>query len=327
MFTLEYGILHFQPGLIKLINLQYKVRLVTEQKPEAIIEGFQEKLRTQWQQHRKQAFNANTKGAAYENALQNFLREYFGDIYNIRTRTAVVDRELKVFNVFGAGESELDVVATYKQAVPNIILQSGDMQWVPYDGVAFVSEVKSKLTASAIEADLVKLAKLNTLGRDNISNRFNRKQTGITQLTWPDEDGNKQSRNVTINHQIKCLVYDKSSISGERLYNTLCFDTEVWDLVLIVDEELLLISPELPFVEGWYRRTNIEGFENESEMFPEILVLPEGIVWFILLLSISIPRPLPFDATQALIQLIQREWSEDAGKYNEIVGSWDELFL
>jgi|GEM_PF-4901701 len=295
------------------------------QNPEALIEGFQRKLRSQWEQHRQQQFNANTKGATYEKALRDFLAEYFNGVYSLRTRTAVVDRKLECFDIFNAGESELDVVASFRQAVPQIILQSGDMKWVPYDGVAFVCEVKSKLTTSALESDLEKLAKLNELGRDNISQRFTPDSAGQTNLFWKDEDGHKSGMNATVNHQLKCLVYDKSSISGETLIKKLQDFPDIWDLILIVEDDLLLVSPNLPFTDGWYDRISIEGIEDDSLDFPEMVVLPEGIIWFILLIAISIPRPRPFDAISALIQLVQREWRDEAAKYNTVVGAWNKL--
>lgn len=292
--------------------------------PESIIEGCNQQLRDQWRQHRKQSFNANTKGATYETTLKKFLDNYYSDIYNIYTRTAVVDRDLECFDTFDAGESELDVVACFKQAVPGIILESGDMRWVPYDGVAFVCEVKSKLTTSSLESDLEKLAKLNNLGRDHPSRRFDPKRTGQTKMHW---DGGRVK--TTTNRQLKCLVYDESSISPESLMEKLQVDTKIWDLVLVVEDDIILASPNLPFVDGWYDRfeipVDIEELDDDAELLPDVLVLPEGVLWFILLIGISVPRPSPFDATQALLQLVQREWKEEPSKYNKMIGAWHQL--
>jgi hypothetical protein len=294
--------------------------------PEALIEGFREKLQTQWKQHRKQAFNANTKGAAYENALKHFLDEYFDGVFSIRTRTAVIDQNLSCFDIFNAGESEIDVVASFKQAVPEIILESGDMKWVSYDAVAFICEVKSKLTASALESDLEKLAKLTELDPDDPYNRFPRPSTDRTEL-FVEDSGQKQKTTTTVNHQVKCLVYDESSVAGDTLLNRLQEFTDIWDLVLVVDRDILIISPNLPFVEGWYQRINIPD-ENVSanEIYPDILVLQDGIVWFILLLSASVPRPPAFDASSALMQLAQRQWMDDVTAYDRHAGFWHKLF-
>lgn len=216
------------------------------------------------------------------------------------------------------------MVASFKQAVPGIILESGDMRWVPYDGVAFVCEVKSKLTASSLEDDLEKLAKLNALGREVPSRRFDPNRTGKTKMSW---DGGQIK--TTTNRQLKCLVYDESSVSAETLMEKLLVDTEIWDLLLIVEEELVLVSPNLPFVDGWYDRFEFELDVDKVEandLFPDVLVLPEGILWFILIIGVSVPRPSPFDATQALLQLVQREWKDEPSKYNQMMGAWDQLF-
>jgi hypothetical protein len=284
------------------------------QDPEALVEGFNEQLRGKWVDHRRQAFNSNTKGAAYENALADLLKEYFGGIYDIRTRTAVIDEYLECFDVFSAGTAEFDVVANFSQAVPRVILESGDMKWVPYDGTAFICEVKSEINTSKLEDDLAKLAKLKKIEADNQYNRFPNNSGGTRMYTEPERGQKKNPQEIYVNHQLKCLVYDECSISESSLREIAETDTEIWDLILIADENILYVSPELPFVDAWIDRISFNG---ESFELPEDTLLPltDGFVWFIIALSVSIPRPRPFDVTPALLHLVQRDWLKHGGYF------------
>lgn len=291
--------------------------------PEALLDGLQEKLRSEWQQHRKQSFNTNTKGAAYENALQGFLLEYFEGLYTIETRTAIIDRKLECFQRFDPGENEIDVVSSFRQAVPGVVFKSGEMAWVPYDGVAFLCEVKSKLTKPALEDDITKFAKVESLP---IKSRFDH-NSGRTKLTSFDSN-ETIVRDLSVSHPLKCLVYDKESISGEVFFNKITETTEVWDLILIVDENLIVMSPELPFADTWYDRFEYEDGDLDidfAEVMPEVVVLPDGLVWFILALGFSIPRPIPFDTTSALLALVQGEWEGGPRGY-ETMNAFQRLF-
>lgn len=290
---------------------------MSQYSPEGLINSFGSEIQSNWRQHRKQIFNQNTKGAAYERTLSDFLGDYFGHLYNIYTRTAVIDKRLTCFDVFNAGESEIDVVSTYTQAVPGIIFESSEMRWVPYDAVAFVCEVKSKITTSSLESDLLKFAKLKNIEPDDQSNRFRGIQS-TTDLFIESEPGNRiRSVEATVGHQLKCLVYDEASISEESLRELLREDTEIWDILLIVDKNIIFLSPELPFTDFWNERFTFSTEEEDiplSEALPEILCLQDGLLWFILVLALSIPRTLPFDASMALLRMATRDWKEE-GNY------------
>jgi len=299
--------------------------------PNAIIEGFSQKLQSEWEQHRRQSFNTNTKGKAYERALKGFLEEYFDGVYKIQTRTAVIDSKLNCFDVLSAGENEIDVVASFRQAIPNLILKSGDMIWVPWDAVSFICEVKSSITKGSLESDLEKLAALTELGSTYRGGRFPQ-MTGRTSLTTGNNPNKRTVQSdVTVDHQLKCLVYDENKISGESLLEVATEFTEIWDLILIVDDNTILVSPELPFVDGWYSRFQDIELENGdqinlAEAHPDVLVLPDGLVWFILLISMSIPRPPPFDASTSLMRLVQGDWQDENHEYSQLISAWDRLF-
>lgn len=292
-----------------------------EQDPNALLEGVNEKLRNQWQQHRRQAFNPNTKGAAYETTLKNFLLEYFKGVYHIRTRAAVIDRHLDCFEVFNAGENEFDVVGSFRQAIPELVFESGEMKWVTFEGIAFVCEVKSELNNTSLESDLEKLAKLKTLEYDNPKDRFPNQYGGTRMYIKSDGPEKKAAVKTTVEHQLKCLVYDNASISETDLRERIQTDPEIWDLLLVVDENVLFVSPNLPFTDSWYKRFNLGNLDEEedggnlSELLAEELpapALPDGFTWFVLLIAISIPHPRPFDVSAALIALVQKDWDEEA---------------
>lgn len=291
--------------------------------PEALIEGFNEKLRSKWKNHRRQSFNTSTKGSAYENTLQRFLMEYFSGTYDIRTNTVMVDDELEVFDIFNSGDAEFDVVANFRQYTPSVIFESGDMKWVPYEGVAFICEVKSSLTKSALEDDLEKYAKLYELGKaESFRSRFPQ-ETAQTRLV---HEGSSQRTSVSVPHQLRCLVYDEQSIAVDTLYDVLAEYTEIWDIVVIVEEGVIIVSPEHPFVEGWFKRIDVgELTDPLLDELPDILALPDGLIWFIILLTVSIPQPPQWGSGSALMKLVQREWKDEGGMYDTIALAWEQL--
>lgn len=65
---------------------------------EWLFEKIQEQLQHDWKQWRD--IYANSKGLTYEQSLANFLESYFGGVYDINTRVATIDSELRCFDVF-----------------------------------------------------------------------------------------------------------------------------------------------------------------------------------------------------------------------------------
>ncbi len=233
-----------------------------------LLDGLRNRLKSQWEESRKQSFNSNVKGASYEKTLANFLQEYIGGTYDIYTRIAVIDRKLKCFDLFTPGQNEIDVVASFPQAKPQIVFELEEMTWVPYYGVAFICEVKSELSTTALKEDLKKTGKLSKMERTS--------EFGVSLKT-----------DSSVEYQLKCLVYDKApSIDIETVYKILEKNMENWDLVLIVEKDVLLVHPDLPFGERlknplFYVKVTDRGIVHASN----------GLIWFLLFLSVSIDYP------------------------------------
>lgn len=270
-----------------------------------LLDGFEERLRTQWKFYRQQAYNANTKGAAYESAFAELLKDYFGGIYDIRTRAAVIDHDLRCFEVFdNPQQNEIDVVAVSKQAKPRFVFQANQMQWVPYNGVSFACEVKSKLSTSDLRGDLNKLHKLRQLtgeeGRQLIPMGFN--------------------SDLSVNHQLLCLIYDDSSaVNVDTAAGILREHIEDWDLVLLVNEDKLIINPSLPIGQTPLDEDDVpEDLEPAEAALMKwdianqhssegLLILEDGFLRFIINLSLSIPfSPAVETATPLLMMLHHR---------------------
>jgi hypothetical protein len=71
----------------------------------------------------------------------------------------VLDCELKVKEIFKGTENEFDTLAIHGYSVPMLVHH----RLIPYDSIAFLIEVKQTLTVTSLEADLIKLGKLEGL--------------------------------------------------------------------------------------------------------------------------------------------------------------------
>lgn len=130
-----------------------------EEVSQGITKQFQDSFTTIRETH----YNPNTKGYSYEKILKDFLEKYLGGILDFYVRSAILDSELKCFDIFGTRENEFDVIAMYKNASPKIVMEIQDTHFLSYDGVAFIVEVKQTLTKPSLEKDLKKLSKLSKL--------------------------------------------------------------------------------------------------------------------------------------------------------------------
>jgi hypothetical protein len=214
----------------------------------------------------------------------------------VRTKTAIIDKDLQCFELFDFyhGEDEMDVVGTFKQSKPQVIFETGNggetMSWVPFDGVAFICEIKSNLTASGLESDLEKLSKLRKL--DASSDRFKHKKEGDFDVEEP----------------LRCLIYDNETISEDTLHDYLHEFIEDWHMLLIIENDVLLINTSLiPYTNFFMpssdyfihadmldgASTLFEEYAKEAAEVPdsELLSFYDGIFHFIMCLSYSTPDP------------------------------------
>lgn len=249
-----------------------------------LLEGLRNRLRSQWREYRKQSYNPNSKGAAYEKALANLLRDYVGGTYDIRTRTAVIDDSLECFNIFSPSENEIDVVAIFPQSKPQVVFEADNLSWIPYHGVAFICEVKSALTTTALRDDLAKTGKLAEIERE-------------------DGFGVTIGGSTTVNYQLKCLVYDEvKSVSIDTIYDILEQNIDAWDLLLLVERNELIANPKLPFSE-----TAGKPLYCHKNTDAGLVHVHNGLLWFLAYISVSIDYPPSISTVTPLLEMIHRE--------------------
>ena len=198
-----------------------------------------------------------------------------------------------MFN-FQSGEDEIDIVGTFKQSKPEVVFETdvgtGTMSWVPYDGVAFVCEIKSNLTSSSLTEDLKKLSKIRRL--ETAPNRFKNKQEGDFDVEEP----------------LRCLIYDTEEIKDGTLHEKLHEFIEEWHILLIVESNTILINTSLvpytsifqPSSEDFIHEDLPEEFrewmELESREMAEaddskLLSFYHGLFHFVMCVSYSTPDP------------------------------------
>jgi hypothetical protein len=273
-----------------------------------LLAALQEQLQSDWKEFRD--LYHNSKGAQYERTLANLFEQYFGGVYDVRTRAAVIDPDGDCFDAFDfrSGSEELDIVASFQQSKPRVVFETGDesnpLPWVPYEGVAFVCEVKSRLDKAALDSDLFKLGKLTRLD-ETIADRF----------------GPKIGGKFTVDDPLKLLVYDKASIDDEVLNTTLEEASDDWHMLLIAENDTLLMNTTLPVSNqvvpsasefgpeplGELPEFALEFIESETgyDTDPEIVSLDRGLLWFVAALSISIPDPLSVSTTDSILSLFR----------------------
>jgi len=278
--------------------------------PHGLISNFQTQLEHQWSRFRELEGDDSARGSSYESAFSDLLEEYFGGRFDIFTNCSVMDHSLSCFDAFERGaQNEIDVIGLYNHATPRLVLRERDMKWVPLEGVAFLCEVKSRVDKGRIQSDLQKLSILRELESDP-DDRF-----GVT-----------VSGDYSVDHQLHCLIYDRSSISDETLNSNLS-ESEVWDLVLLVEDDVLIINHTLPVIEilkfqavksqasnmasddGEVKRTMVPDEENYT-----CLSLSNGLAWFMLALSGSVPWPVGLTTTRSFTQLLAE--SQTGMKYS-----------
>lgn len=274
--------------------------------PEGLISNFQTQLEHQWRRFRDIEGDDSARGSSYEAALQQLLEEYFGGRFDILSNCSIMDSQLACFNSFrNNAQNEIDVVALFSHASPRIILRETNLNWVPLEGVSFLCEVKSRIDKPRLESDLEKLEIVRDLEMD------------------PDERfGTKVHGEYSVDHQLHCLVYDRCSISNNSL-NSLLKENSVWDMVLLVEDDILIVNNTLPVIEYLHAMAVSSQTQNVEKEFDEpmeivtpgeedsyCLSLGNGLAWFIIALSITIPVPLGVTTVSSLSQLVSRSSTE-----------------
>lgn len=279
---------------------------------EWLFERVEEQLRHNWDEIRE--VYANSKGNIYEQTLSDFLSSYFGGVYDINTKVAFIDSNLVCFEEFDftQGNEEIDVVASFSQSNPRIIWETGqdsrDLKWVPFEGIAFICEVKSQFTKQNLIKDLEKLESISQVS-DALEDRFSLTITG----------------EYTISNPIQCLVYDKASISDDTLENILTTNYSHWHMILLVESNVLLLNRNLPFSKCFLPGTHLSNLDFDpleaaqildrmnADLDPDIITLDNGLFWFLIVLSASIPQPMSVNTANSLLSLVSStQWQTKA---------------
>jgi hypothetical protein len=245
-------------------------------------------------------YNTNTKGADYENVICELLNNYLGSRFDFYNRAHIIDSEMEYLKFFKTGANEIDVVGTFNTTAPKIVLKAGGLVIVPYDAVALLSQVKSKLDSQKLHEDLISLENIMRL---KVSpNRF-----------LPHEvSGFDEKRPCK---PFRLLVYFQKSIDDNSMERLSTQYSEVWDALLLVDEEELLINRDLPFVNSLFK----EGLQDKN---PNKTFLPWKDAPFTILLTMitrTIPVPLAVDVNRTLLKIVffargERTGNQDDGE-------------
>ncbi|MHA1609439.1 MAG: DUF6602 domain-containing protein [Candidatus Njordarchaeales archaeon] len=183
--------------------------------------------------------NPNIKGQDIELAVKEFMETYLGSIFDFHNRVALVDSEGKYYEVLSPSENEFDVVATYRTAVPRIVIKIDTIKYIPLDAVAFIIEAKQNLTKESLEHSLQKFSKLSKLpiSRERIS----------VALRGPN------TLDTTYIPKIILSIHKK--ISDESLASLLATYRNSWDIITItsigsenVSNSILILNSKLPIV-------------------------------------------------------------------------------
>ena len=262
---------------------------------------FQNQLERDWRTFRDIEGNDTARGASYEDALSDILSEYFGGIYNVETNCSVMDANLECFNEFdSSSQNEFDVVSLFRQANPRVILREGDITWVPLSAIAFLCEAKSKVDTGRLEDDLEKLESLRLLEADP-DDRFPTKVSG----------------DVTVDHQVHCLVYDRAEISNSAMTDLLDTYSTAWDIVLIVETDTVIVNGTIPYIEflrDEAAATQLDAISDDSEggmaraiddPTHDFISVSNGFAWFMIVIGLSIPIPLSVQTVELFRNIVK----------------------
>lgn len=241
-----------------------------DEKVQELLENLNSELESDFSRFRDLPHNPDSKGSSYEEVLKNLLDKYFGGSYTFYTKPAVLDSNLEVFDKFDTsrGENEFDVAGMFRQADPKVVFNVGEMTYIPLPGMAFVFEVKSKLTKTSLEDDLDKLSKLKNL----IQNEETQASAHIKY------DG-------ALSRPALCLIYDKYSISDES-FSKILQENESWDLLLNVEHNRLHINDTVPLASRELKEKYGEDYQKK------FLTLSEGVANFVIIMSQIVNTPI-----------------------------------
>ena len=211
--------------------------------------------------------NPNTQGGVYEKSISEFFTKYLGSRFDFHVRAQLLDVNMEYLNLLSHGKNEVDVVATFNNCYPKIVMKVGDENFIPYDGVAFMVEIKTTIKKDTLTSDLDKFEIINTLP-----------------LSEDRLGGAIVGGDYIIEKPIRILLYFESEIDRTVMDTLLEEHYSAWDIVFILQKNEILLNPSLPFVKNMMERRNVN-----SKIFSfggdNLFIL------FLLIVSTTIPIP------------------------------------
>ena len=196
------------------------------------LDAIEEELKNNFQKIRSQKYCPNTKGYDYEDILKKYFEEYLSGGFEFFTRVGILDNQLKVNKIFKKTENEFDVVAIYKNSVPRFVMH----RLVPYDSVAFITEVKQTLTLQTLRDDLTKLNKLSKLPIPTNRRRIS--------------SDSRMFNHLIIGRPIRVLFYYEIKAKMDKVFDLLKgSNASSWDICIVFKENIVIFNSTLPFVQ------------------------------------------------------------------------------
>ncbi len=262
------------PTISKEMRAMRKFDTKKEREAVSVLEAVSRDIMNEFEESKKAYYDPNTKGGNYEKVVSSFLEKYFGGMLDFHERAQILDVSLDYVDVFPRGGNNFDVVATYKTAVPKVVFTIKQTAFVPLDSVAFIVEVKQDVSKSFLEADLKKLKKFSDLklGQDRMA------------LTVGGE--------FAVNRPIRILLYYSDRIDEDELDALLNKYINYWDILIILQNDQIWVSPSLPWAAGILKT-------------PKIFYCPiHALFHGIMTISTSIPAPIRVNTEELFHKLL-----------------------
>lgn len=229
-----------------------KYQKVNSDEAKKLLDPIEKQIENRFDEIRNRVYNPNTKGFDYEEILRQFYDDYLGGPFDFLLRMGILDVELKVNSVLKPRENEFDIIAIYRNAIPRLVHN----RLIPYDSVAFITEVKQTLTSKYLRHDLEKLSKLDAL-------KLNVDRFGVLRSQgWIPE----------IERPIRILLYYESALSLDKVWEIL--DNEYvksWDIFVILKENITAGNSTFRYVGEWCRNKNYNYLLNRTHPFASLI--------------------------------------------------------
>ena len=215
-----------------------KIKYVNVEEAGNLLDAIEENLKTEFEKIGREKYNPSTKGSDIEEVLSAFLREYLNGAFDFLTKVGLLDAECTIHEYLKETSNEFDIVAIYRDSIPKVVFKR---RLIPYDSVAFIVEVKKKLTLPFIRADLKKFEKLNNI---RIS---------------------KKHENSMLTRPLRALFYCESQIDTDKLKAILSDNEESWDLCVILDKDVVILNRNLP-LKQFLSKSYVNHWEGKNPL-------------------------------------------------------------